>query len=248
MDRLLTTTALGLALAILPFMPVTAQDDAANGEQATAAENGTSSPNPYARPNDSWISISGRVVQPTFDSFTLDYGDGTVIVEMDDWDPDRDARGLMDGDKVTVYGEIDDDLFELTTIEASSVYVENLNTYFYASSADEEEAVTWILTTPIAVGEVTVRGSVLETDPMAETFTLDTGLRELTIDTAELDYNPLDDLGYQQIARGDRVSVVGDIDRSFIEEQRLDARSIITLDDADADDQAMREEGTAEQG
>jgi len=89
---------------------------------------------------------------------------------------------------------------------------------------------------------------VLETDPAAETFTLDTGLREPTVDTAELDDHPLDELGYQQIARSDRVSVVGDIDRSFIEEQRRDARVIITLDDADADDQAMRGDEAGEQG
>ena len=36
---------------------------------------------PYTRPDDSWISISGTVVSPTADSFMLDYGDGLVTVE-----------------------------------------------------------------------------------------------------------------------------------------------------------------------
>jgi len=95
-------------------------------------------PNPYLMPDDTWISISGTAVDPQAASFTLDYGEGTVLVEMDDWDWYGEAGGILDGDKVTVYGEIDDDFYELTSIEASSVYVESLGTYFYANSDDEE--------------------------------------------------------------------------------------------------------------
>lgn len=153
---------------------------------------------PYSRPDDSWISLSGTVGNPTADSFTLDYGDGVITVEMDDWDSYGDAYGLMDGDRVTVYGDIDENLFTMTTIEASSVYVEGLNTYFYASSADEEEAYTWIMSTPIVIGEVTLRGTVSDLDAEAQEFTLDTGGQVLTIDTAFLTYNPLDDVGYAQ--------------------------------------------------
>jgi hypothetical protein len=57
---------------------------------------------------------------------------------MDDWDWYAEGKNLIDGDKVTVYGRIDDDFFETTSIEASSVYVESLGSYFYASAADEE--------------------------------------------------------------------------------------------------------------
>ena len=39
---------------------------------------------------------------------------------------------------MTVYGRVDDDLYETTTIEASSIYDQDLGTYFYASAADEE--------------------------------------------------------------------------------------------------------------
>ena len=66
---------------------------------------------PYSKADDSWISISGTVAAPTADSFMLDYGDGVITVEMDDWDTYGDAYGLLDGDKVTVYGKIDDDLY-----------------------------------------------------------------------------------------------------------------------------------------
>ena len=187
--------------------------------------------NPYAQPDDSWISISGTVVAPTADSFMLDYGDGVVTVEMDDWDAWGDAYGLMDGDQVTVYGEVDDDLFEATTIEASSVYVEGLNTYYYASSADEEDAVTWIVTTPVTVSQTTIRGTVTDVDPAEGEFTVDTGEQELTVETEFLTYDPLDDLGYQQIDEGDRVSVTGMIDRDFFEGRVLEADVAITLED-----------------
>ena len=71
---------------------------------------------PYTQPDDSWISLS-------------------VTVEMDDGDRDADAYKLLPGDKVNVVGKIDDNLFELISIEASSVYVEKLGTTFYASPA-----------------------------------------------------------------------------------------------------------------
>jgi uncharacterized protein YdeI (BOF family) len=88
---------------------------------------------PYAKPDDTWISISGTVDTVRPDSFTLDYGKGVITVEMDDGDRDADAYKLLKGDKATVNGKIDDDLFETRSIEAGSVYVESLDTYFYAS-------------------------------------------------------------------------------------------------------------------
>jgi len=89
-------------------------------------------PNPYMRPDDTWISINGTVQDITRNSFGLNYGDGVVIVEMDDGDRDADAYKLSEGDEVTVNGLIDNDFFETTSIEASSVYVPKLNTHFYA--------------------------------------------------------------------------------------------------------------------
>jgi hypothetical protein len=182
--------------------------------------------NPYARADESWISISGTVGTVSPDTFTLDYGDGIVIVEMDDWDYDADAYKVMQGDKVVVTGMVDDDFFESTSIEASSVYVEDLNTYFYASPADEEDH--WAsVTVPITISETTVIGTVTEVGE--HEFTVDTALRELTVDTTEMLYNPLDDEGYQKVRVGDRVRVSGEIDVSFFEGRELMAESIVTL-------------------
>jgi uncharacterized protein YdeI (BOF family) len=191
---------------------------------------------PYEKPDDSWISISGTVASPSADSFSLDYGDGVIMVEMDDWDTYGDAYGLLDGDDVTVYGRIDDDLYELRTIEASSVYVEDLNTYFYASSADEEDGWTtpWRVTTPVGTAETTFRGTVTAVSPAAGEFNLTAGGIEMEVETERMSYNPLDDTGFQQLEVGDRVSVTGELDNDFLEGQVFDAEIVVTLEDADA--------------
>ncbi|MBK1732402.1 DUF5666 domain-containing protein [Thiococcus pfennigii] len=181
---------------------------------------------PYEQPDNTWISVSGRVETVTADSFTLDYGDGIVAVEMDDGDRDADAYKLVRGDQVTVNGIIDDDLFETTTIEASSVYVETIKTYFYASSVDEEDTFVTV-TTPVIVSNIVVQGKVTKVGD--EEFTVDTGLRSLTVDVDELPINPLDEEGYQQIEVGDRVSVAGDMDKDFFEGRKLVAEAVVTL-------------------
>jgi uncharacterized protein YdeI (BOF family) len=189
-------------------------------------------PNPYLKPDETWINISGTAVEAEDDAFVLDYGDGVITVEMDDWDWYDENAEMLEGDKVRVYGEIDDDLYETTTIEASSVYVESLGTYFYASAADEEYEDRYdyyIDYDPIVVGETSVYGTV--TSVSGREFTVDTGVRELTVDTSDMLYDPTDDFGYQQIDVGDYVSVTGEMEEEFWEGRELMADSVVTIDD-----------------
>jgi uncharacterized protein YdeI (BOF family) len=186
---------------------------------------------PAEQPDDTWISLTGTVTSTTADSFKLDYGKGMITVEMDDWDDFGDAWPLIDGDEVTVYGEVDQNLFAKTTIEAGSVYVDDLNTFFYASAADEEEFGQWVVDIDAVPGELTYIGTVESVTPMTNTFTIDTGAMELSVDTSGLLYDPLDDEGFQRIDVGDRVSVDAVIDRDFIGDQDLLAESIVTLAD-----------------
>ncbi|WP_404401013.1 hypothetical protein LG288_00640 [Idiomarina seosinensis] len=72
--------------------------------------------NPYTQNDDTWIQIDGEVTSVSADSFLLDYGDGVVTVEMDDGDRDADGYKLMQGDKVSVAGTVDDEFYEATTI------------------------------------------------------------------------------------------------------------------------------------
>jgi len=183
---------------------------------------------PYMKPDDTWISISGTIEHVERDAFTLDYGEGIISVEMDDGDRDADGYKLMEGDKVTVNGRVDDDLFETTTIEASSVYVEGIGTTFYASAVDEEDAYALVtITTPIVVSATVVEGRV--TDVNDEEFSVDTGPRQIRIDVSEMPYNPLDDKGYQKLQKGDRVRVGGHMEDDFLEGRELMADSVVTL-------------------
>ena len=184
--------------------------------------------NPYAQPDNTWISISGTVKAVTADAFTLDYGQGMITVEMDDGDRDADAYMLLPGDEVTVTGKIDDDFYEMTTIEASSVYVEKLGTTFYASALDEEDY--WVtVVTPGVLANTLVQGTV--TSVSDQEFTLNTGLRSLTVEVDEMFYNPLDDSGYQKIDIGDVVRVTGILDENLFGQREFKADAIVKLVD-----------------
>ena len=183
--------------------------------------------NPYTHPDGTWVSLAGTAVETGPDGFLLDYGKGQILVEMDDWNwYDHEGQGLLDGDEVRVFGEIDDDFAELTTIEADSVYVRGLGSYFYANPTDEE-AYRHIDNDPIVVGDIEFIGTVSSVD--GRTFTLDTGPQTVTVDTSEMPYNPMDQLGYQQVEKGDLVNVSGVIDAGLIEDTRLVADTVITL-------------------
>lgn len=180
---------------------------------------------PFLAANNTWITISGKVEAPKADSFMLNYGNGQVLVEMDDWDWYGEGYKLINGDEVSVSGWIDDDFFETTSIEASSVYVKDLGSVFFASGADEEAAV--VAAAPITEPFTSVSGTVTEIS--GREFTLNTGNRKVTIDTNNMAYNPLDQEGYQQIAEGDVVRATGQMQNTFFDTRELAANSVITL-------------------
>lgn len=74
-------------------------------------------PDPYERPDETYISISGTVDSVAPDSFMLDYGDGLVRVEMDD----EGYLKIRKGDRVKVVGRMDNDLFEGRRLKADAV-------------------------------------------------------------------------------------------------------------------------------
>ncbi len=181
---------------------------------------------PYEMADDTWISLSGEVESVSADEFLLDYGGGMVTVEMDDGDRDADGYKLVRGDDVTVTGVVDDDFFEATTIEAGSVYVEKLGTYFYASTADEVDRYITIHG-PTVNATAVVQGTV--TEVRDHEFVVDTDARSITVDVSDMLYNPLDDTGYQQVEPGDMVSASGTVDYDFFEGREIMAETVTTL-------------------
>lgn len=184
---------------------------------------------PYVKPDGSYISLSGEVSSAGIDQFVLDYGDGKVLVEMDDWDWYAQSYQFLENDDVTVYGYVDDDFLETTSIEASSVYVEDLNTYFYANGMDEE-SFAW--SGPYIYDyDLRYTGEITEID--GRELTLDTGSRKIVVDTINLGYNPVDDQGFLKVEEGDRIAVYGNLDYSFIDGRELSADALIKLQSED---------------
>ena len=181
----------------------------------------------------SWVTITGEVAQVSPETFLLDYGDNTLVVEMDDWDFYGEATPLVAGERVTVSGKVDKGFYESRTLEAGSVYVDSRNTYYYADPADEEEWVTYV-SSPVIVGtgdiadNIDLAGVVTSTD--GREFTVDTGAMEATVDTSAMAYNPMEDEGLQKIEKGDFVSVSGVIEESLFDERELVATTILSLD------------------
>ncbi|MGF1454557.1 MAG: hypothetical protein ACFB6R_04190 [Alphaproteobacteria bacterium] len=214
-----TSTLALLTAAIAVSVP---QHDAAAMSPKDIADNG-------------WIAVTGEVVQSTDEAFMIDYGDGVITVEMDDWDSYDEANRIMAGEAVTVYGTIDKNVYELRTIEASSVYAHARHTYFYASAADEEGAFEAFQAYPdpytVSDGTyVSVMGVVGKIS--GREFDLKTGGSAITVDTNELSYNPLDDVGFQQIDKGDVVQVSGFIDNGFFDGREIRPLRITTLSES----------------
>jgi len=204
--NMLRTLLLG-ALALLFVSPVMAAD-------------------PYHAANNSWISLSGTVVATSATTFDLDYGSGLVIVEMDGWGWYSAAYSILEGDKVTVYGRVDADLYETTTIEARSVYVKDINTYYYANDADEEDA-EFATPTIYPDNGFQMRGRI--TNINGREFTMDTGAKKIKVDTMQMFYNPLDNKGLQKLKVGDLVQVTGKLDVNFFAKTEIIAEHVTTL-------------------
>ena len=152
---------------------------------------------------------------------------------MDDGDYDADGYKLVKGDQVVVSGRVDNDFLEQKKIEAGSVYVKSLDTYFYASSDDElgyysdiSPAYTYVDDLPEDV-MVDLQGVVKKID--GREFIIDTGIRTVTVDTSSLIYNPMDDRGMTQIDLLDRVKVSGAVEDEFFDGPELVATTLYEL-------------------
>jgi uncharacterized protein YdeI (BOF family) len=182
--------------------------------------------------NGEWVTVSGKVTMATGVYFILDKGSESIKVEMDDWDWYKEGYKILKGDNVIVHGRIDHDFLEKRTIEAGSVYVKSLNTYFYASSDDEEfepyaSSYYW-KTKDIPEGVVVELTGHIDS-VSGRKFILNTGTRKIKVDTSTLAYNPLDDEGFFKISKGDRVRVSGKIEENWFSKNKINASWLIIL-------------------
>lgn len=188
---------------------------------------------PKLQPDESYVSISGTVVDSEEDEFSLDYGQGQISVEMDDWEWQNDEMEVLPGDQVTVYGRVEKHLFVDASIEADSVFIENPATYYYSSPTPDVTTFTVMDVTPVTpviAGNLVFTGTVQNVK--GREFTINTDDLELTVNTGGMQNNPLDNEGRQKIESGDTVSVVGNLGTGVIGDRRLEADSIVILQES----------------
>ena len=142
-----------------------------------------------------------------------------------DWDWYKEGAGLKAGGQVVVSGRVDNDFVAKKRIEASSVYVRNLGTYFYANAADEETVPLPTLGMASAPGQVDATGTVRAIE--GREFTIGSGSGPLRVDTSAMAENPLDNDGFLQVKAGDRVYVWGSWDAEMSENPELKAKGVI---------------------
>lgn len=230
-DKLLNQSLAGVAGLWLALSggPAVAQSESGTPEATAPKVAETPTPDPYTMPDESWVSIYGKVRNSTPDGFDLDIGENVVRVEMDDHDGWPEARGLTDGLDVAVVGKVDDDLFELTSVEAGTVYIGGLNTVFWASPEDEEQWGDVAFYRLPDLSNVVLEGTITDIDVQKGTFSLSTGTVSHVISVEELGYNPFDEIGYQKLSEDDRVRVTSHLDADAVTSGQLDATSLVSL-------------------
>ena len=187
------------------------------------------SANPVQGMDREWVTVTGNITDVTPQGFKIDYGDGSIPVEMDGPLADP-TRQLRPGDWVTVSGRIDDSFWERRSIEASSVYSSRLQERFWASAVDEEgDALGLALIDVPDQGDwLGVTGEVISVDQVEKEMVLDLGAMNLQVDTTGLAGPVLAD-------PGDRVSVYGSFDNADLWDAReIDATSVVIFNQGPA--------------
>ena len=210
----------GAAVAVI--LPLTGCGDTADVAVEEPSEVNTG-------PSDGdWIRIDGTILSTVPDQFVLDYGAGNLTVELDDWDKAIEGITLMPGDRVSVTGRVDMNLFGARSIEASSVYVDNLNTVFFASAADEEDSM--LTAVPLGITEPGVDYTGWVTGKADNGFVLGSGPMQIAVDTSAL-RTPLARKG---VTVGDRVYVWGQMEFRDSGESKLEAEGLLRLINGEA--------------
>lgn len=204
---------------------------------------------PKLQPDDTYVSISGTVLDAEDDEFKLDYGHGQISVEMDDMGWQGNQPELIAGDEVTVYGRVEKHFFVEPSIEADSVFIEDPAVYYYSSSPSTDLTTFTVMdvapVTPVVVGDLVLTGTVQSVKDRQ--FTINTGDLEFTVDTSSMQNNPLDDDGRQKVEKGDTVSVAGNLGGGAIGDRKLNADSVIVLQDQSQQGQ-QQQDGQKKQG
>jgi len=199
---------------------------------------------PHSAPESIWISLSGTVAEANARTLTLDYGAGTIPVTLAGREWPLNDLPIQTGERITVHGRIDEDLFEGRGIVAQSLYVPDQSTYYQPDRDFRGGPVgfLWFPAQPPGGSRVSVSGIVASID--GRELMLDAGSQRLRVDTRSMPIDPLERSGAQQIEAGDPVWVSGVLDLDFVERREIHADQIVRL----TQDERTRGEPSGQEG
>ena len=135
---------------------------------------------PYQLKNGDEIELAGKVSKAAAKTFLLNYGKGTITVELDDYDSYEEGFNIVDGDQVIVAGKIDADPGQKRTIEARRVSIPAIDLEIYASATDEEDTASKAFTQSLSDGtEIDLRGIIKNIDKKVITIQSSKGRVEI---------------------------------------------------------------------
>ena len=184
---------------------------------------------PYTAPNNSWIELDGRVTAVDSRSFILDYGEGEIMVEIDDYDWFEEAYNVLVNDRVKVKGKVDADPNEERSIEAETVRLKDHGLTLQANADDEEDLTeNFVPPLPVQAASSEIRGTVesfqnglMIVKTATDTYRVD--LKESSLASVEGEAISYD------IRIGDFVSVVGKEDNKIFRADEFDASTVYLL-------------------
>ena len=184
---------------------------------------------PYTAPNNSWIELDGRVTAVDSRSFVLDYGQGEIRVEIDDYDWFEEAYNVLVNDRVKVKGKVDADPNEERSIEAETVRLKDYGVTLQANADDEEDLTEdFVPPLPVQTASSEIRGTVesfqnglMVVKTSSDTFRVDLKNSSLASMKGEA-------ISYD-VRLGDFVSVVGKEDKKLLAADEFDASTVYIL-------------------
>ncbi len=178
-----------------------------------------------------WITLTGEVTDVDSQFFTLDYGDGTVFVELHDTDLDADAYEALEGEDVMVTAKLDDGFFTGERIIAQSVFVDDMETTYLADEVDQHSADMYLSAASaldIDDEEMILVGTVKSIGK--QSLQLEVGDATLTVKLDDLDdMPPLDDDGKLSLMKGERVRVTGELEEEFFNSFTVEAEGLMKM-------------------
>lgn len=174
------------------------------------------------------IVVSGRVSDIEDNTFRLNYGKDSIKVEMAEWSFEDKAEQIKDGERVTVYGYIDNSWFEKHKLQAQAIYIHERNTYFIASGNEDYYVLNTVTIDKIPDNtHVGIKGKIVDIDD--DKFTLKFGEESIDVNVVSLGYNPFVKKGSKKISVGDLVYVSGKLDSGFFENKEIKADYVVKL-------------------